>query len=318
MKKKIIIGFVFLGTIMVSLVLFLLSSVAIPKTSNFKINLKDIQNLAREGEGQLPIRFNAIHVVTSHVPELFVTSFRGIEQHTFHTYSYQIVFQDKTIMIDAVTDHKTAEAILPGSIEQPGQYDRMQLGLRQASSVVFTHEHFDHCSGIATSPYFNEISPRIHFTTEQMPGLGLPKPENSGFTPEVIGKLSPVLYQDLYKLAPGVVLIKAPSHTPGSQMIYIQLESGEEFLLVGDIAWHMDNITKPKHHPRFISFLSGEEKEKNVHLLRWLHNLDRDIPKLHIVVAHDGEQMDGYVAAGLIGPDLEIKTSKSEPINAIP
>jgi glyoxylase-like metal-dependent hydrolase (beta-lactamase superfamily II) len=244
------------------------------------------------------------------VPELFVTSFRGVKQHTFHTYSYQIVFQDKTIMIDAVTDHKTAEAILPGSTEQPGQYDRMQLGLRQASSVVFTHEHFDHCSGIATSPYFDEISERIHFTAEQMPGLGLPKPEKSGFTQKVIERLSPLIYQDLYKLAPGVVLIKAPSHTPGSQMIYIQLKSGEEFLLVGDIAWHMDNITKPKHHPRFVSFLSGEDEMKNIHLLRWLFNLHHNNPKLHILVAHDGEQMNDYFSSGLIGADLELDSSR--------
>jgi len=307
MKKKLLTGCAALMLVLVGVVLFAFTSIAIPARSHYSVDMTEVRRLAREGDGELATELNSIRVVTSHVPGLFVTSDRGFKQHTFLTYSYQVVYADRTVMVDAVTDHATAEAILPGSTEWPGSYDRMQLGLRQASSVVFTHEHFDHCSGIATSPYLDEITDRVHFTREQIPRLGLPKPESSGFTPEVVAKLKPLAYEGLHKLAPGMVLFKAPSHTPGSQMIYIVLGSGEEFLLVGDIAWHMDNITKPQQHPRFISWLSGEEKEQHVHVLRWLHDLNRANPELHIVVGHDGDQMDGYVAAGLIGADLEIK-----------
>ncbi len=311
MKKKLLIGSAALVLLLIVVALFSLTSIPIPATSNYSVDMEEVRLLAREGEGDLALGLNSIRVVTSHVPEMFIAGDKDFAEHTFQTYSYQVVFADRTVMVDAVTDHQVAEAILPGSSEWPGTFDRMQLGLKQASSVVFTHEHFDHCSGIATSPYLDEIADRVHFTSEQMPGLGLPKPENSGFTPEVVAKLTPLVYSGLHKLAPGVVLMKAPSHTPGSQMIYIVLASGEEFLLVGDIAWHMDNITKPKQHPRFISWLAGEEKENHVHLLRWLHDLNRNSPKLHMVVAHDGDQMDGYVKAGLIGADLEIKEGGS-------
>jgi len=39
-----------------------------------------------------------------------------------------------------------------------------------------------------------------------------------------------------------MALIKAPGHTPGSQMVYVALQSGKEVLLSGDVAWHMDGV----------------------------------------------------------------------------
>jgi glyoxylase-like metal-dependent hydrolase (beta-lactamase superfamily II) len=35
------------------------------------------------------------------------------------------------------------------------------------------------------------------------------------------------------QFAPGVVLIKAAGHTPGSQMVHVRLASGKEVMLVG-------------------------------------------------------------------------------------
>jgi hypothetical protein len=39
-----------------------------------------------------------------------------------------------------------------------------------------------------------------------------------------------------------MVLIKAAGHTPGSQMVYVVLDSRREYLLIGDAAWHMDGV----------------------------------------------------------------------------
>ena len=49
-------------------------------------------------------------------------------------------------------------------------------------------------------------------------------------------------YEKYDAFASGIALIKAPGHTPGSQMIYVKLASGAEYLFVGDAAWHMDGI----------------------------------------------------------------------------
>lgn len=307
MKSKLVKVGISLTILVMSVSVYFLSSTKVPKSSNYPFTLTEIRELAESDLESLPEALNAIHVVTSFVPEFLITSFRGLGRHVFHTYSYQIVYSEKSVIVDAVTDHETAEKILPGSIEHPNRYDVMQRALLEASAIVFTHEHFDHCSGIATSPYLDRIAHKVHFTVDQIPGLGLPDKEASGFTADVVKKFKALEYNRLHRLSPGVVLIKAPSHTPGSQMIYVKLRSGKEFLLVGDIAWDMDNITLPEHHPKFIKLVSGEDEEKNLHVLSWLHEIYNSEPDLSIVVAHDGQQMNEYVRKGWIGDKLYFK-----------
>ena len=42
-------------------------------------------------------------------------------------------------------------------------------------------------------------------------------------------------YDRLYAVAPGVVLVSAPGHSPGSQLVYVRLADYREVLLVGDL-----------------------------------------------------------------------------------
>ena len=69
----------------------------------------------------------------------------------------------------------------------------------------------------------------------------------------------PLAYEDYHSLAPGITLIKAPGHSPGSQVILLTLASGNEFLFVGDIAWHRDNIDLVRTRARCVSFLLEED-----------------------------------------------------------
>ena len=61
-------------------------------------------------------------------------------------------------------------------------------------------------------------------------------------TPDQAARFIVVDYEKYLPVAPGIVLIKAAGHTPGSQMVYIALESGRELLLIGDTTWHMDGV----------------------------------------------------------------------------
>ncbi|MGZ3461634.1 MAG: hypothetical protein ACXU86_24345, partial [Archangium sp.] len=104
----------------------------------------------------------------------------------------------------------------------------------------------------------------------------------------------------LHLLRPGIVLIKAPGHTPGSQMLYVRLADGREFLLVGDIAWRQDNIRLPRMHPRVVNWLGHEDGAAMAEQLRYLHDLQQAEPGLNLVVAHDGAQMAELLRRGLV------------------
>jgi len=109
-------------------------------------------------------------------------------------------------------------------------------------------------------------------------------------------------YDRYHPLAPGIALIKAPGHTPGSQMVYVVLESGQEFLLIGDTAWHMDGVrlVKGKDAPWI-----NEDAETVLNQLRWLNELSRVAPGLLLIASHDDEQHQELIRKGVLRNRLE-------------
>jgi glyoxylase-like metal-dependent hydrolase (beta-lactamase superfamily II) len=121
-------------------------------------------------------------------------------------------------------------------------------------------------------------------------------------TPEEASRYLIVDYDRYLPVAPGMVLVKAAGHTPGSQMVYVALESGREYLLVGDATWHMDGVrqVRGKDAPWVT-----EDKSAVLAQLTWLNEISRTEPALVIVASHDEEQHGDLVKQGLLGPRLE-------------
>jgi glyoxylase-like metal-dependent hydrolase (beta-lactamase superfamily II) len=105
-------------------------------------------------------------------------------------------------------------------------------------------------------------------------------------------------YDTYLPVAPGVVLIKAAGHTPGSQMVYVALASGREFLLIGDTAWHMDGVrTVSGKDAPWVT----EDQPAVMAQLAWLNSLSRTDPSVVIVASHDDEQLTELMKTSVIG-----------------
>src|SRR5262249_41940378 len=61
--------------------------------------------------------------------------------------------------------------------------------------------------------------------------------------PQALERFIILDYPQYYPVAPGVVLIRSPGHSPDSQMVFIRLQSGREILHSVDSAWIME-----QHH----------------------------------------------------------------------
>lgn len=97
------------------------------------------------------------------------------------------------------------------------------------------------------------------------------------------------------------MLIKAPGHTPGSQMVYVQTANGTEVLFIGDVAWHFRNIELLRERARLVTWLFLKEDRRAVFgQFAALKRLPGDEPGIHIVPGHDGKVIDGLVAAGVL------------------
>jgi hypothetical protein len=85
-------------------------------------------------------------------------------------------------------------------------------------------------------------------------------------------------------------------------MIYLVLDSGKEYVLAGDVAWHMDGVRTitGKDAP----WITEDEPAIGAEL-SWLNMLTRTEKNVTVVLSHDEEQRLDYIKQKLLGDRLE-------------
>jgi glyoxylase-like metal-dependent hydrolase (beta-lactamase superfamily II) len=215
--------------------------------------------------------------------------------------AYQLVYPDGTVMIDSGMDQQVHRFFGRGVEEPyfPDSENEVERALRGARTIVMTHEHGDHVAGVIRTPRFAELAAKTVLTRTQVNTLvNDPQMSEIKLTPEMASHFIVIDYDKYYPFAPGVALIKAPGHTPGSQLIYVALQSGKEYLFAGDVAWHMDGVreVKGKDAPWIT-----EPEDVMMAELTWLNGLMKSERNLTIVISHDDEQRQAYIQQGLLG-----------------
>ena len=186
-------------------------------------------------------------------------------------------------------------------------YGRIQELLRDARLVVVTHEHSDHVAGVLRSPFRAKIQPHTLLTRAQVQTLmGRTNDPRIMIDSTGAARLVVLDYDPLMPIGPGVVLIKAPGHTPGPQLVYVRLQSGAEFIFAGDVAWNSAGIEMQRQKPEATLKYYGITEDHNALAdeLRWLKDVARETT---VVVAHDGAQIEALVARGLIASGFDLR-----------
>src|SRR5262249_3277475 len=240
--RVILIVLLVLGGLVFGAARYYLGREPVPEKSDYVLEFAEIRRLAGSLPGELPQRVNNEQVAEAAVPEGAVFAGRSLRaQHPMTHGAYQVVYGDGSyVLIDSAFDADALHVMNPGTAFSESAWDAIQRALAEAKKIVITHEHPDHIGGIARFKDPDKLVGRLVLNKEQLgngPALTLAK-----FPDSLAKAVTPIEYERYYALAPGVVLIRAPGHTPGSQMVYVRLEGGRELLFVGDVAWHMDQI----------------------------------------------------------------------------
>ncbi len=208
-------------------------------------------------------------------------------------------------MIDSGMDQQVHNFFGRGVVEPyfPDAAKEVDRALLGAKSIVVTHEHGDHVAGVIHSPIADQLAPKTILTRAQVDTLlNNPQMPEIKLTPAMAAKYNIVDYEKYMPYGPGMALIKSPGHTPGSQTVYVVLESGREYLFIGDVAWHMDSVRllKGKDAPWVT-----ENKDQVMAELQWLNELGRTEKNLYVVSSHDDEQHKELIEKKILGGKLE-------------
>jgi glyoxylase-like metal-dependent hydrolase (beta-lactamase superfamily II) len=276
----------------------------VPEQSDFVLDLTELRRLAALLPGQRPGRVNHEQVATASLPRGAVFAGQPItEKSLFSHGAYQVVFPDGYLIIDSGFDETQLRAMPSDGTFDAGGYAAVQQALGAARTIVVTHEHADHIGGIARYPDPDALVGRLMLTKEQLANAR--DLDRVQFPPVLRERVKPLEYDRYLPIAPGVVLIKAPGHTRGSQMIYVGLAIGTELIFMGDVAWQLEQIRQLWYRPRIVTdFFLGEDRAAVLAQFRALHELAAT-SAVQLVASHDVEQRRALIAAHTMGAHFE-------------
>jgi glyoxylase-like metal-dependent hydrolase (beta-lactamase superfamily II) len=286
---------------------FMLSTLlpAAAQTATWSADINAIRQMATTIPGAKPLRVNVIKFAESRRTKNFSVKGAPKDPSIQARTAFQIVYRDGTVMLDSGMDLQVHKFFGRGVEEPyfPDQAKEVERAVRAAKSIIVTHEHGDHVAGVLRSPNFAELAPKTVLTKTQVQTL-LTEPQmpEIKITPDIAKRFIVIDYDQYYSFAPGIVLIKAPGHTPGSQMVYVALDSGKELVFAGDVAWHMDGVRTitGKDAPWITEDENAIKGE-----LTWLNGLTKNEKNVAVVLSHDEEQRLDYIKQKILGDHLE-------------
>jgi glyoxylase-like metal-dependent hydrolase (beta-lactamase superfamily II) len=268
-----------------------------PSNASYALDIDRVRAALDTVPGDKPSAIEVEQVAVFTFPATGVVAGDGWNSVPLPVYSYRLIYPDSTLIVDTALEQSMGGSQL--SSFDAAALARVQAAMSTAAQIVITHEHMDHIGGLTAHSDLKAVLPKARLTREQ-----LSEPERSlpaKFPEHALDGYQPLVYDQYQAIAPGVVLIKAPGHTPGSQMVYVQTASGAEVLLIGDVAWHSRNIELQRERARLMTMVFIKEDRRAVFgELAALKRLHEAQPAIHIVPGHDGPVIESLIAAGVL------------------
>jgi glyoxylase-like metal-dependent hydrolase (beta-lactamase superfamily II) len=163
------------------------------------------------------------------------------------------------------------------------------------AGVLFSHLHTDHVEGVlalcaarsgASLPVFQTAAQAELSNYTTRPGWKLL--EQSGCAAKQRLPEAPLAAVPGF---PGVGVVDAAGHTPGSQVVLAVVSGARRLAFTGDVANHVEGIRRGVRKPALYSLLVVPESEARLaRVRRWLRHLEGDLG-FELVVGHDQAQL---------------------------
>lgn len=250
------------------------------------VTIAQLRELAASLPGAAPTAVEMELVAFRRLPGTLFVAGSGLKRKLIGVMAFRLPVPGAgAIVIDSTLNAQASEAMGMEKFD-PQAWSRVERALSEASQVIITHEHADHLGGVV-SLGDAAVLQKTRFNAHQLPGnnwtdmLKWPPPPLPG--PSISGS-APVA------VAPGVVVIPAPSHTKGSQMVFVRLADNREFLFTGDIATMAQSWQETRARSRLIGDHFAPENRAEVFAwLKTIGALKGQAPRLEVITGHDYE-----------------------------
>lgn len=250
------------------------------------VTIEQLRSLAGSIPGQAPTRIDMHLIAYRRLPGTLFAAGIGMKRKLIGVMVWQLQRPDAgPIVIDTGITGQDARDLGMESYD-PLAARRTNEAMRSASMILLTHEHADHLGGLLALNDRSLIDKTL-FSPDQLPGSKFADRLNWPAGPKPAPRL---LGSGPIAVAPGVVVVPAPGHSPGSQLIFARLANGREYLFAGDTSTLAANWEEDRARSRLISdYLVPEDRAQVYAWLATIRALKASDPGLVVLPGHDFE-----------------------------
>ena len=273
----------------------------LPNTPAFELDLETLRDVASDTNEPLPHAIDVEVLARDDIPTFATHAGLDFSSRQMIRTAFLVKSDTHQTLIDIGMDRYVSRKFESGKEFYDDAFGRINKAIAESDAIAVTHEHPDHIGYLARYPELAAISQKLKLTQEQVAGTAIYAQSES--IPDELRRVDTVSSTDLTLIAPGIVMIPAPGHTPGSVMFYVQTRDQTEIIFVGDVVWNISNVTNRSGRPRLVqNFLMQTPESRSLvyQQVAALVQLKETNPQIVLIPSHDEQHLDGLIEQGLI------------------
>lgn len=248
------------------------------------LDIADLRRLAAAEPGPHPTAISGIRVAHRHRPGTMLAAGTGLKNRLLAEVSWRIDFPRSGPVVIGTGLTPAAATASGMEMFDPEAQARLDRSLLMARAIIALAPVPGQLAGLVGSRN-PEVHARARLLPDQTPdkaGIAVP-----GWSERT--RLAPPLSESgPQPIAPGVVSIPTPGMGRGTQMVYVRLADGKEYLFAGEASPLAVNWREQRARPRLVTdHLTRQDREQAYSWLRTIAHLHRQAPAMHVIPGHD-------------------------------